>query len=112
MKKHRKEKRRIISIFKNLDNNKVISKAKEQFLEMADMPIYLEKTVTRATILNNSNIFIEQYLSIIDYFSNYIKIRCEKFDIIIEGKDLNIDEINKEDLIIKGNIYSINYKSR
>ena len=112
MDKHKKEKRNIKTIFKKISNNKVISKAKEQFLELADMPIYLEKSVSRITILDNTNLFIEQYLSIVDYFSHYIKIRCDKFDIILEGKELNITEINKEELIVKGKIDSISYKSR
>ena len=110
MNKHKKEKKGVNSILKTIKKHTGLSNAKQRFLELTDIPLYLQKEVSRITIINNNNVLIEQYESVADYFNHYIRIKCTCFDLIIEGKELNIDEINKEELIIKGHIDSLRYK--
>ncbi len=107
---HRKAKSNFRSILSNIKKKSTFSRAREKFFEITDIPLYMQKNTTRITIINSCNIFVEQYESVADYFSHYIRIKCFGTDVIIEGKDLNIDEITKDELIIKGNIDSIRYK--
>ena len=39
-----------------------------------------------------------------------IKIRANNMDILIDGKDLDIKEITDFELVVEGDIYSINYQ--
>lgn len=110
MDNHRKAKSNFRNVLSNIKKKSAFSRAREKFFEIADMPLYMQKKTTRITIINSYNIFIEQYESVADYFSHYIRIKCFEFEVIIEGKELNIDEITKDELIIKGSIDSIRYK--
>lgn len=110
MKIHKKEKQHTSKILRKVFKTTKLSKAKESFLEIADMPTYLQKNVTRITVIGNASLLIEQYNNILDYFNHYIRIKCMDFDLIVEGSELNIDEINNEELIIKGTILSMSYK--
>ncbi len=110
MDKHNINKNKFKTVMSNIKKKNTFSHAKERFLEIVDMPKYLQKNNTRITIINSSNILIEQYESVADYFSHYIRIKCFNLDVMIEGKDLNIDEINKDELIITGTIDSLRYK--
>ena len=110
MKKHNKEKSSVKKLFRNVYDKTGISKVRQHFFEITDMPAYMEKGTSRMSVYDNKNVYIEQYSNVVDYFSHYIKIKCENLYIIIEGKELNIAEISNEDLIITGNIDSISYK--
>ena len=112
MDKHKSKIKSVKNMLSKLKNTGKTNVAKNKFLQLTDMPIYLNEENTRISVFNNTNLYIEQYLNIVDYFNHYIKVRCTKYDLLIEGKNLVIDEINKEDLVINGDIDSICYKRR
>lgn len=58
------------------------------------------------TIFENK-IHIFKYLSLIKLFSNEIIIQLELFKLHIKGSDLVIKQMNKEELIIEGNICEV-----
>ena len=109
-KKHSEKVRGVKALFKKINKNGSLSRAKENFLEIAGIPSYMQKNMTRISMYGNKNICIEQYDSIVDYFNHYIKIKCFELYVIVEGKDLNVSEISSDDLIITGEIDSISYK--
>ena len=45
-----------------------------------------------------------------DYYDDYIKIKSNSMEIVIDGEGLDIKEITDSDLVIEGKIYSVNYK--
>ena len=67
--------------------------------------------VTKITAIENDSILIEGYKNIIDYYDDYIKIKANNMDILIDGKNLDIKEITDTDLVIEGKIYSLNYQN-
>ena len=77
-----------------------------------NIPI-LEQDKSKKTICGNgnNNILIEGYKQIIDYYDDYIKIRANNMDILIDGKNLDIKEITDFELVVEGDIYSINYQN-
>ena len=97
----------------NLKNNqtKVFSKAKEIFSLVTNIPSYAISSNTKLTIIKN-NILIEGYKSVEEYYSHYIKIIAIDFNIIIDGENLDISEINDESIVIEGNIYSLNFNKK
>lgn len=108
MKNHRKK----TKIFKQIDFKKGVSKAKEKFLEKLDMPSDITYNLTKITMLENKELFIEGKNSIVDYYDNYIKIQTEKVYVILDGKNLKIDEINDYELLISGDILNVGYITR
>lgn len=109
--KNKKEKKiwgKIIS--RSIKVKNFTSDAKNRFADFFELPQEVVKNTTKLTIINNDNILIEGYDRIADYLENYIKIKGKNLDIVIDGSDLDIKEVTDTDLVIIGNIYSINYK--
>lgn len=109
--KNKKEKKiwgKIIS--RSIKVKNFTSDAKNRFADFFELPQEVIKNTTKLTIINNDNILIEGYDRIADYLENYIKIKGKNLDIVIDGSDLDIKEVTDTDLVIIGNIYSINYK--
>ena len=65
---------------------------------------------TKVTSIEDTDILIEGYKKIVDYYDNYIKIKTNNMYLVIDGKDLDIKEITDSELVISGVIYSLNYK--
>ena len=87
-----------------------ISKAREDFFKLTDIPSYMQKEITRMSMYGNSKVYIEQYENVLDYYTHYIRIKCKNMYVVVEGKELIIAEITDTDLIINGKIDSISYK--
>lgn len=109
LKKSEKKKwyRQIIKTTKIKTN---ISQAKERFSEFLELPTEVVGKATKITAIEDESILIEGYQKIVDYYDNYIKIKGNNMDIIIDGKELDIKEITDSDLVIEGTIYSLNFK--
>ena len=95
-------------LVKNMHVKENISDAKEKFSCFLELPREVVSKSTKLTSIENNNVLIEGYRQIIDYY--YIKIRANNMDILIDGKDLDIKEITDFDLVVEGDIYSINYQ--
>ena len=97
-------------LVKNMKVKDSISEAKDRFSCFLELPQEVVSKATKITAIENNNILIEGYKQIIDYYDDYIKIKANNMDILIDGKGLDIKEITDTDLVIEGNIYSINYQ--
>ena len=110
MKSKRKKNNWYRNLIRNMKSNERISKAKERFSDFLELPQEVVSKVTKITSIENDTILIEGYKNIKDYYDDYINIRANNMDILIDGKNLDIREITDTDLVIEGNIYSINYQ--
>ena len=100
--------------YKNIKNeikikNKVVS-MKEKVSTFLELPKEVIQNSTKITIIEDENILIEGYKKIVDYYDNYIKIKANNMYVVIDGTNLDIEEITDFELVISGKIYSINYK--
>lgn len=98
------------NIMDNVKLKSKISSTKEKISEFLDLPKELLLNSTKITSIENSSILIEGYKKIIDYYDNYIKIKANNIDIVIDGENLDIVEITNYELVIEGKIYSLNYQ--
>lgn len=109
--KNKKEKKKWGKLISSsIKIKKITSDAKDRFADFFELPEEVIKKTTKVTIISNDNVLIEGYDKIVDYLENYIKIKCNSLNVIIDGINLNIKEVTDEDLVITGQIYSINYK--
>ena len=99
-------------LFKKIDFKSKVSIAKEKFLEKLNLPDELVYDYAKITMIENKEILIEGYNNIVDYYDNYIKIQTKNIYIILDGKNLNINEINDTELLISGDISNVGYMNR
>ncbi|MCC3867567.1 YabP/YqfC family sporulation protein [Terrisporobacter mayombei] len=76
---------------------------------MMDISPDLKVTQPTVTLVSNTFIKIENYLSIITYDTNLIKIKTKVKTIKITGDKLLLKYIETEEIGIKGLIYSLEY---
>ena len=99
-------------IFKKINFKNKVSVAKEKFLEKLNLPDELVYDYAKITKIENKEILIEGSNNIVDYYDNYIKIQTKNVYIILDGRNLNINEINDNELLISGIITNVGYISR
>ncbi len=111
MKSNSKEKKKWYkSIIKNIKQKGNLDEAKNKFSDFLELPPEVANNSTKISIIEDSDVLIEGYKQIIDYYEDYIKIRTQNLDVVIDGKGLDIKEITDYELVISGTIYSLNYK--
>ncbi|WP_199533614.1 YabP/YqfC family sporulation protein [Romboutsia maritimum] len=76
---------------------------------MVDISTDLQVNQPTVTTIGNTFISIENYLSIITYDTNLIKIKTKIKSIKISGDKLLLKYITDSEIGIKGIIYSIEY---
>lgn len=84
-------------------------KIRDRINNVLELPAYVMGDSLRVNIIDNTYILIEGKTKVADYFDNYIKIKTEKYSLVVDGKNLSIKEINDTDLIITGEISNISY---
>lgn len=111
MKLNKKEKKKFCSnIIKNIKTKSCVSNARDKFSEFLEIPQEIVSNYTKVTSIEDTDILIEGYKKIVDYYDNYIKIKTNNMYLIIDGKNLDIKEITDSELVISGSIYSLNYR--
>lgn len=96
-------------IMKSIKFKEKLETARDRFSEFLELPLEVISPSTKITTIENKNILIEGYKKIIDYYDDYIKIKTNSMDVVIDGSNLDIKEITDTELVIEGNIYSLNY---
>lgn len=99
-------------MLKKINFKNKVSIAKEKFLEKLNLPDELVYNYAKITMIENKEILIEGSNNIVDYYDNYIKIQTKNVYIILDGRNLNINEINDNELLISGIITNVGYISR
>lgn len=97
-------------ITKNINLRNQVNNAKDKFSDFLELPPEVVSSSTKVTSIENKNVLIEGYKQIIDYYDDYIKIKAHNMEIVIDGKGLDIKEITDFELVIEGEVYSLNYK--
>ncbi len=76
---------------------------------MIDISADLQVTQPTITVVGNKFVSIENYLSIVTYDTNLIKIKTKIKTIKISGDNLLLKYITDGEIGIKGIIYSVEY---
>ena len=107
----KKDKKKISRGLKNsLKFRSKVYATKEKVSDFLELPKEVMLKSTKITTIENTSVLIEGYQKIIDYYDNYIKIKANNIDIVIDGENLDIVEITDIELVIEGKIYSLNYQ--
>jgi len=82
---------------------------KEKLTEVLELPKEVVLNLPKITMLGNSNLLIDNYKGIVEYESGRIRINTSQGLIKITGERLTIKEITSEDILVDGEISSLEF---
>ncbi|HOM01437.1 MAG TPA: sporulation protein YqfC [Acetivibrio sp.] len=85
------------------------SNLKERMAELLELPKEIVLDLPKITMFGNKNLVVENYKGIIEYDNNKIRVNTGKGTIRVTGESLVIKEITSEDLMIDGEILSLEF---
>lgn len=80
-----------------------------KFEKIFEIPEELVSDIPKLTILGFDRVLIENYKCILEYQDFFIRVKMKIGLINIEGTELQMNEMTKDDLIITGNIESVEF---
>lgn len=81
-----------------------------KFDKIFEIPEELVSDIPKVTILGFDRVLIENYKCILEYQDFFIRIKMKTGLINIEGIELQMNEMTKDDLIITGSIDSVDFE--
>lgn len=84
-------------------------KIKEKVTEILELPKEVVLNVPRMTLIGNGNLLVENYKGIIEYDDKRVRVNTGIGIIKIIGDRLVIREITSEDIMIDGEIQSMEF---
>ena len=88
-----------------------MKKRENDIFEKLNLPKDITRGAFILTAIGNRELYIENYKGILEYTRDCIRIQGKNTYILIEGRNLTIDHYTEEDMMIKGQIFSIQYPS-
>jgi len=82
---------------------------KEKVTEMLELPKEIVLNVPKLTMVGNTNLIIENYKGIIEYDDKRVRVNTGVGIVRITGDRLVIKEITSEDIMIDGEILSLEF---
>jgi len=82
---------------------------KEKFTEALELPKEIVMNVPKLTMVGNGDLIIENYKGIIEYDNDRIRVNSGIGIIKITGERLVIREITSEDILVSGEITSMEF---
>lgn len=82
---------------------------KEKMSELLELPKDIVLNVPKLTMVGSADLLIENFKGIIEYDNDRIRINTNSGIIKITGAGLRIKEITSEDLMVNGDISSLEF---
>lgn len=82
---------------------------KEKMSELLELPKDIVLNVPKLTMVGNADLLIENFKGIIEYDNDRIRINTNSGIVKITGEGLRIKEITSEDLMVNGDISSLEF---
>ncbi len=71
------------------------------------MGFIMENFGYKLTLLNGKELLIEGHKGVLEYLENSLTVRIRGGKLSVQGESVIIDEINEEELLVKGKIDKI-----
>ncbi len=82
---------------------------KKRITDFFELPREIMLNMFKVTIVGREQLIIENFTGISEYDSNKVRVNTQGGIIEIKGRNLVINEISTEDILIKGIIYSVEF---
>jgi sporulation protein YqfC len=84
-------------------------RVREKITELLELPKEIVLNIPRITMIGSSDMIVENYKGIIEYENERIRLNTGSGPIAVKGSKLEIREITSEDIIISGDIRSLEF---
>lgn len=81
----------------------------EKIIKTLDLPQDLFLGTPNISMISNQEISISNHRGILSYSPDLISIQTKEYQIQLKGKDLSIYNYSKEELILHGYIFSVEF---
>lgn len=78
--------------------------------ELLDMPVEVTSELPKITMSGFDEVVIENFEGILEYEEFFIRIKTYVGNVIINGFNMKLTQLNSEDIMIKGIISSISFE--
>jgi sporulation protein YqfC len=82
---------------------------REKLTEILELPKEIVLNMPKLTMLGNGDLIIENYKGIIEYSEGVVRLNTTTGIIKVMGADIYIKEITSENIMIYGNILSLQF---
>jgi sporulation protein YqfC len=83
---------------------------KRRVAEMLEVPYEVVSEVPKITITGFDEIIIENFIGILEYEEFFARIRTHVGNVVINGFNLRLTQMNEEDILVKGKIENISFE--
>jgi sporulation protein YqfC len=84
-------------------------KLREKFTELLELPKELVLDLPKITIVGDGDMMVENYKSVMEYGKARIRLNTGLGVVKVTGAGLLIKEITSEDIIVSGEIHSLEF---
>lgn len=81
-----------------------------KFDRLFDIPEEISTNIPKVTIVGFDRMLVENYKAILEYQDFFIRIKMQTGLINVNGFELQMNEMTKDDVIITGNIESVDFE--
>ena len=99
----------IVNIRKIKKINYAKENVRDKISDFLELPREINKNNIKITLVNNTYLYLEGNNKIEDYYEHYIKIKTDLNTIVIDGKKMEIKDIDDKEIMIEGVINNISY---
>ncbi len=85
----------------------MLRKLRQELAEILELPLDVSMDLPRVTIVGDLGLLIQNHRGLIQYSPEKIVIGVGRGQIAIVGKSLEIEEVSREDMIVRGAIGSV-----
>ena len=78
--------------------------------EVLEMPVEITSDLPKITISGFEEVMIENFIGILEYEEFFIRIKTYIGNVIINGFNMKLNQLNSEDIMIQGMISNISFE--
>ncbi len=82
-------------------------KIRKEVSEFLELPLDVSLDLPRVVVLGNLGVFIENHRGLMQYSATSMVVGVGSGQISIKGKSLEVEEIGKEDVVVRGIIKAV-----
>ncbi|MGE5580624.1 MAG: YabP/YqfC family sporulation protein [Bacillota bacterium] len=85
----------------------MLRRLRQELSEILELPLDVSLDLPKVTIVGDLGVLIQNHRGLIQYSPEKIVIGVGKGQIAILGRSLQIEEVSKEDMIVRGSLGSV-----
>ncbi|MBQ4558109.1 MAG: YabP/YqfC family sporulation protein [Clostridia bacterium] len=74
----------------------------DELVDVAKLPLAELKSATTISLVNSQILLVNNYIKILTYSDTYVALKIKNNELIIEGSNIQIKELNKHDILLQG----------